>query len=376
MKLYRKAARIQTVVCGFLFSVFSIVYLYVFQPYVLEALHFSLAHGKTRYAPLASAITLTLVLALLQIVVCRLFRLKKIGEAVAYFPSFLILGALTDVGRSVYTSHCSSSWPWLLPLVLSVFAGLLFLFRRWQEPEPEDSGMTVQWNGSLGVMLSFACMTVAIGNTDTGFHHELEMEYCLRQGDYARALRVGERVGAPTRTQTALRAFALSHTGRLGDRLFEFPQPYGSAGLFFPADSAVSLRFTNDSLYALLGARPAAGKNPVEFLRALCYEEQGKHTALDYYLSALLLDKRLEDFVQAVEDFCEAPDSLPRHYQEALAQYQATHARTPALLSDSTWLHRYAAYQSATENGGSLEERRKAARESFGTTYWWYADFQ
>lgn len=63
---YKRAARIQTVVCGFLFSVFSVVYLYVFQRDVLEALHFSLAHGKTSFAPLASALIITLVLLLLR----------------------------------------------------------------------------------------------------------------------------------------------------------------------------------------------------------------------------------------------------------------------------------------------------------------------
>ena len=49
-KNYKKAARIQTAVCGFLFSIFSFIYLYVFQCDVLEALHFSLAHGKTHFA--------------------------------------------------------------------------------------------------------------------------------------------------------------------------------------------------------------------------------------------------------------------------------------------------------------------------------------
>ena len=65
-KNYKKAARIQTVVCGFLFSIFSFIYLYVFQCDVLEALHFSLAHGKTHFAPLPSAIIITLILLLLR----------------------------------------------------------------------------------------------------------------------------------------------------------------------------------------------------------------------------------------------------------------------------------------------------------------------
>lgn len=48
------------------FSLFSFVYLYVFQRDVLEALHFSLAHGKTTFAPMASALVITLILLLLR----------------------------------------------------------------------------------------------------------------------------------------------------------------------------------------------------------------------------------------------------------------------------------------------------------------------
>ena len=43
----RRTARILTVVCGLLFSAFSFVYLAFFQKEVLEALHYSLAQGKT-----------------------------------------------------------------------------------------------------------------------------------------------------------------------------------------------------------------------------------------------------------------------------------------------------------------------------------------
>ena len=60
-KNYKKAARIQTAVCGFL-SIFSFIYLYVFQCDVFKALHFSLAHSETQFALLPSAIIITLIL--------------------------------------------------------------------------------------------------------------------------------------------------------------------------------------------------------------------------------------------------------------------------------------------------------------------------
>ena len=118
---YKKAARIQTVVCGFLFAIFSFVYLYVFQRDILEALHFSLAHGKTHFAPLASALIITLSLILLRWGVNSLLRLKGNLRALSYFPSFLILGALTNVGRDVYIYNHHTCWGWLLPVLLLVY---------------------------------------------------------------------------------------------------------------------------------------------------------------------------------------------------------------------------------------------------------------
>ena len=49
---YKRAARILTVACGLLFSIFSIVYLFVLQKDVVGALHYSLSQGKTHYSPM------------------------------------------------------------------------------------------------------------------------------------------------------------------------------------------------------------------------------------------------------------------------------------------------------------------------------------
>ena len=64
--IYQKTARILTVGCGLLFAIFSFVYLYVFQRDSLEALHYSLAQGRTHFAPMASALVITLILILLR----------------------------------------------------------------------------------------------------------------------------------------------------------------------------------------------------------------------------------------------------------------------------------------------------------------------
>ena len=95
----RRTARIIAVASGLLFSLFSVVYLSVFQKEVMEALHYSLAQGKTVYAPWMSAIVVTIVLLVLRWGINALVGLKGPLKALSYFPPCLLLGVLTDVGH-------------------------------------------------------------------------------------------------------------------------------------------------------------------------------------------------------------------------------------------------------------------------------------
>lgn len=249
-KNYKKAARIQTVVCGFLFSIFSFIYLYVFQCDVLEALHFSLAHGKTHFAPLPSAIIITLILLLLRWGVNSLLGLKGEVRALSYFPSCLILGVLTDVGRTVYMSDYHTSWGWLLPLILLIYFLVTFWLRRVFRVQlnVESSPMTLM-NSNLIILLVFIIMTILIGNSNRTFHRELEAEHYLRNHQYNEVLKIGQHSTEASRTLTVLRSIAMSHAGTLGEKLFEYPQYYKTDGLFFANDSSSVLRYTNDSIY-------------------------------------------------------------------------------------------------------------------------------
>ena len=374
---YEKAAFVQTVLCGFLFSVFSFIYLYVFQRDVLEAIHFSLAHGKTHFAPLASAIVITLILILLRWGVNSLLGLKGIVRAVSYFPSFLVLGALTDIGRDIYTDSYRGYWFWLLPLVLFIFISIVFFLRRAYRVQlnREHSPMDLI-NSNLLILLALCLMTIGIGNTNRSFHHELAVERCLREKQYEKALTVGERSLEATRTLTVLRAYALAHVGQMGERLFSYPQYYKSEGLFFAGDSLTELRYTNDSIFSYLGARPYGGESYLLFLKHICYREIGKYTSLDYYLSALLLDKQLKEFADAMHDFYVEGVQLPRYYSEAMVMYQTVHPDSICVGVDSTVVSRYEAYRNRQrEFTSSIEEKNRMRRE-FGDTYWWYYDYQ
>lgn len=185
----------------------------------MEALHYSLAQGKTVYAPWMSAVLITVVLLVLRWAVNALVGLKGPLKALSYFPSCLLLGVLTDVGHNVYHGGgISDTWGWMLPLCLVLYGVLGWLLARaarlWLNPEMPDIWVV---NSNFMTLLMLCFMTIGIGNTNVHFHHELQVEEALRKQDYGRALLVAEKTMDPSRNLTALRAYAMSRQGTMGE---------------------------------------------------------------------------------------------------------------------------------------------------------------
>ena len=234
--------------------------------------------------------------------------------------------------------------------------------------------------GLVGYNLLFlliGCIgTLTVGNTNENFHHELEIERYLREKDFTKAMQVGQHALEATQNLTALRALSLSNAGLMGEKLFTYPQYFGVDGLFLQDDTLQNLRYTNDSIYNHLGARPYNGGDKMNYLHSLCYDEKGKFTSLNYYLSALLLEKRLDTFAEVVADFIEPEDTLPRHYKEAIIIYQADHSSYPYATTDSTLIQAYKTYKTRQTTFTSKTEEKNQMRREFGDTYWWYHDYQ
>ena len=374
---YQRTARILTVACGLLFFAFSFVYLYVFQARVLEALHYSLADGKTQFWAFGCAFVLSVVLMLLRWGVNAVLGLKGAIRTLSYFPSFLLLGVMTDVDYSLYQDGISSAWAWKFPLFLALFLVMAFVLRRllrwWLDIEIDSGVMTIS---NLGILLIFSLMTVSIGNTDIHFQHRLSVEQALREGRWDDVRRIGAKVVDPDRPLTVLRHYALSRNGQLGEYLFQMPQLYGAEGLLPDASDSRVLRFTPDTLYHYLGGRPQAGERAVDFFHRLCHEETGNHTTLDYYLSALLLDGQLNAFVEPLRTLSvDAPDSLPRHYREALFLYEQLHPSVTPTVTDEAMRQQWESYQALKQELRGKVEETNFMRREFGHTFWWYYEY-
>ena len=283
----------------------------------------------------------------------------------------------TDVDYSVYHSGINQNWTWLFPISLIAFVcGVFFLrrlFRWWIDVEVE-SGILVLSN--LMLLLLFAFLTVGIGNTNIHFHHELAVETALRKNQYEQVRKIGAKVIDPSRSLTALRNYALSKEGKMGEYLFQYPQRYGAEGLLIDASEKNILRLTADSLYTYLGAQPQQGERALPFFRRLCNEDTGNHTTLDYYLSALLLEKKLTEFVEACHTLYAAePHSLPQHYREALFLYEKMHPSVEPTVTDETMLQQWASYDSLKQELRGKPGEGNFMRRKFGHTYWWYYQY-
>lgn len=375
---YKKAARILTVACGLLFSVFSFVYLFILQKDVVGALHYSLSQGKTHYSPLIGAVIITVVLLIFRWGINGLMGLKGPVRSLSYFPSCLLLGVLTDVNRNIFHGgSIEDKWLWLLPLLLLIYTGITYTLRRvfrfWLNQEGSILGLI---NSNLAILTLLCLMTVGIGNTNVNFHHELAVEQSIRNHDYAGARMVGVESLETTHTLTVLRAHAMSLEGTMGEHLFEYPQYYGAEGLLFEPHSQETLRLNADSLYAYLGAKPHTAEKTIDYLARICHDEVGRHTALDYYLGALLLDKKLDKFVSVIDAYCFEQDTLPRYYREAMALYKYSHPDYAREVKDTLTVQRLNEFLSRQKEFTSPVEEKNRMRREYGNTYWWYYRYQ
>ena len=97
----KRTARMISWVCGSLFTLFSLLYLFVMQADLLATAQHLLSKGQTVYSPLWGAVVITLLLLLLQGVFRRIMVLS------VAFPCALLFPVVRRVGIAYV--HCSSN---------------------------------------------------------------------------------------------------------------------------------------------------------------------------------------------------------------------------------------------------------------------------
>lgn len=308
----KRATRSRVIVSTLLFSAFSWVYLSVFQGDMILQL-------MGNHFPFQTWITgslLTLLLVGLSFLARRLT-----GQEYMYLPAFLVLGVLT---------FRAQGWNAAFFLIVVVLSLVLLVALRKRKT----------LNACLLRMIAYSLLTVSIGNTDEKLHYEWKMETALQQGKYGKVLQVGQKSLSASRRMTEMRLRAMAHTGQLGDRLFLYPQSWGSEVM--PSDSLAD-----------------------------------EKAWLDYTLACCLLDKDLPGFLHHIpkaENYYSK--SFPRYYQEALILYNELHPENrygvnspeelPFRLEEFLALRK----QLQSEKNSAVESN--LLRWQFGDTYWYY----
>lgn len=78
------------------------------------------------------------------------------------------------------------------------------------------------WHYSLAVAMLMFLIGIAIDSTDVATYTR-QVRDCMAEGDYAGALRIGERSDKTDRQLMMLRMEALRHEHLMGERLFGYP---------------------------------------------------------------------------------------------------------------------------------------------------------
>lgn len=361
--------------CAIVFLLFVFVYLYFFQADLLSMVQHVLSGGATHYDRTVGTVVITAVLYLVHLGAKRLGGLDRVCHALSYFPSLLLLAALTDVEVDFSVSPLRGLWLWFAPLLLAVYVFLSLAVKyNWIETLllSYSAPISVLWKN----LLLMACMFIAVclcGNNDSVLHYRLRVERLLGSGAYSKALMVGEKSDETDASLTMLCTYALSRSGQLGERLFEFPLTGGSYALLPDGKGVRCLLYPEDRIVRALSIRKKGDMTPMEYLLYIERNGLGRKPVTDYILCGYLLDKNIDAFVDVIRrKYSLTSPSLPKHYKEALTLY--THLRSnPVLVFHNEVLDAdYADFQKLERKYTDLRERESYVRDMYGDTYWFY----
>jgi hypothetical protein len=279
------------IICAVLFATFSFLYIYLFQGELLALVQDFFSQGKTTNNTFITAILITLLLIALQFLLNRVGKLHGRYEAFSYLPSGVLLALMTKVDATY-----SYSWvQWLVTLLIVAALYLLLMWINRNTFEPRDAKFLRYLSLNLGVLTALFVFVGWYGNNLSTNKMELAAWKYTHSREYDRVLMVGRKSNDSNVRFTALRNLALAKTGQLGDKMFTYPQPYGSEGLLMNRYNVQTREYGSEEFYGILGAYPYGGEKASAFYKRIAMQFNTNDLYM-LYAAALLLDKDIEDF--------------------------------------------------------------------------------
>lgn len=314
--------------CAIVFAVFTLTFIAVYQAPLLEAYYDKVANGKLMYNEYVVAAIATTLLVLLALWLNRITKFQREWTAMAYFPSCLLLAFITDIDASIYTGG-KPQYNWLIIMSIGLFVYVFsaFLLRHVlfaQIKNLQMEGNRIVWRNLL-LFTIFFCLVGSLSNGNENLRNEAAAYRHYKRGDLDAALGVAKKSIIASQELTSARAFYLAKKNMLGDKLFHYPQYYGVDGLLPHLNQTSPL--SPDTVYAALGVKRNENESALEYLRR-AVQADSLHSPMlaDYYLCALLLDKRVDEFILELPKFYELNNNndIPHHYKEAMIYYAVT----------------------------------------------------
>ncbi len=350
--------------CAIIFLVFAYTFLACYQADILAVAQHVLSEGKTDYFYTLAPLLVTFVCFLLQLGAYAVTRVKRRFHGLTYFPSFLLLALIADVPTHV-DAGVSLGWWWLvLPFSLLVWAGVMWVVRQLEplEQEPHSFGWFSRYSWvNISQLVVMMLAVIFITNNDRLFHERMKMEHLMKEKQYEKALEVGEKSLQTDSSLTMLRIACLYRTGELGSRLFSYPLVGGSQSMYINGTSVKALMW--QAPVWMYGTSPWMKKHRLKY-----------RLSKEYELCALLLDKKLDEFVRKLVKYHELT-KLPTHYKEAILLY--CHLRTHPIVEfhDNVMDADFSDYQSMERKYSNPVERQSVLRDTYSNTYWYYYDY-
>lgn len=250
---------------------------------------------------------------------------------------------------------------------------------------PQTFGVNFQF---FAVQMLLLCLYVGVGNGVTDLqHYELRTAQALQSKHPKRAYKVGDKSYATSHRLFAMRCYlmATTHKKGLGDEVFSQMVPAGGAAslLLLPTDNYQQLLLPASKLERLLGSRRHANEGALAYLHRCAwlsaFKGDSKHTAAaDYYLCALLLERKLDLFAKEIVYYYPtevAQSKLPRYFAQALILYQRTRTQPKVFYTDSNIEANYRDYTDMADSIPDRTVRTNMLRYSYGETYWWWYSY-
>lgn len=361
------------ILCAILFYTFVFIYLYIYQQDLLMLTQHLCSGGTTQYHPIIGTSTIIIVLALLQFGVGRLLRSFSILYALSYVPSFIVLAALTGIQLQA-NGYTFGVWPYMLSIGLTLYALIIYILMRINIETKSMFHYTQQTiiiSNTLIMLVGFL-FTGLTSNSSAALHTQLKVERLISQKQYDEALDVLKQANDNSPSLTMLTAYTLSLKGQLPEKFFTYAVAKGAQNLTPDSLNTRMAFYPEGRLFQHIGVYPKQRMGAQRYLDYLYRHNLGKRPFTDYYLMALLLDKKIDAFVALLPTLYDVHGPLPTHYREALLLY--THLRiNPSIIFHSNVMDAdFQDFQTLESKYLDPKVRRNAMRDTYGNTYWYY----